>query len=194
MIKTANLKLIPCELRHFEAILKEQKHLEQMLGVKVFDNWFDFPGVAGIEAVRFGYEYLNANPDALDWWTYLFIHVVDNALVGQGGFKGKADEAGTVEIGYAIVLAYRGRGLATEAARGLVDYAFSHPHIKQVDAHTLAERNASTRVLEKVGMRRVGTARDPDVGEVWHWSLSREDYRLHAQGGAISTSGGGLSV
>ena len=88
-----------------------------------------------------------------------------------------ADESGVVEIGYAIIPAYRCRGLATEAAQGLIAYAFSHTHIKRVDAHTLAEPNASTRVLEKVGMENVGTAYDPDVGEVWHWSLSKEDYR-----------------
>ena len=175
MIETVNLKLIPCELEHFEAILKDQKLLEQMLGVTVFDDWFDFPGVAGIEAIQYSYQYLKANPDVLGWWTYLFIHVKDTVLVGLGGYKGKADEAGMVEIGYAIVPAYRCRGLATEAAQGLVDYAFSHQHIQLVDAHTLAESNASTRVLEKAGMKHVGTAHDPDAGEVWHWSLKRED-------------------
>lgn len=177
MIETANLKLIPSELQHFEAILTDQKLLEHMLGVTVFDDWFNFPGVAGIEAIRFSYEYLKAHPDALGWWTYLFIHVKDNVLVGVGGYKGRADEAGMVEIGYAIVPVYRCRGLATEAAQGFVDYAFSHQHIHRVDAHTLAERNGSTRVLEKVGMKHVGTAHDPDAGTVWHWSLKREDYR-----------------
>ncbi|HEV2915295.1 MAG TPA: GNAT family N-acetyltransferase [Pyrinomonadaceae bacterium] len=176
MIENASLKLIPCELQHFEAILEDQKRLQQMLGVTVFEDWFDFPGVAGIEAIRFGYEYLKANRDAPDWWMYLFIHAKDNVLVGMGGYKGKANELGMVEIGYAIVPAYRGLGLATEAARGLIDYAFSHQHIRMVDAHTLAERNASTRVLEKAGMKHVGMAHDPDVGEVWHWSLKREDF------------------
>lgn len=177
MIETANLKLIPCELKHFEAILKDQKQLEQMLGVTVYDDWFDFPGVAGIEAIRFSHEYLKANADAFLWWTYFFVHAKDNVLVGLGGYKGKADESGMVEIGYAIIPAYRCRGLATEAAQGLVDYAFSHPHIERVDGHTLAERNGSTRVLERVGMEQVGTAHDPDAGAVWHWSLKRVDYR-----------------
>jgi len=177
MIQTANLKLIPCELQHFEAILKDQKQLEQMLDVTVYDDWFDFPGVAGIEAIRFSHEYLKANPNALGWWMYFFIHAKDNVLVGQGGYKGKPDDSGMVEIGYAIIPAYRRRGLATEAAQALVDYAFSHPHIERVDGHTLPERNGSTRVLERVGMEQVGTAHDPDVGAVWHWSLDRVDYR-----------------
>jgi Acetyltransferases, including N-acetylases of ribosomal proteins len=177
MIETTSLKLIPCELKHFEAILQDQRKLEQLLGVAVLDDWFNFPGVAGIEAIQFSYEYLKANPDALGWWTYLFIHVKDNALIGIGGYKGKADESGMVEIGYAIIPAYRCKGLATEAAEGLIDHAFSHTNIRKVDAHTLAEHNASTRVLEKTGMAHVGIAHDPDVGEVWHWSLRKEDYR-----------------
>jgi RimJ/RimL family protein N-acetyltransferase len=176
MIETANLKLVPCELPHLEATLTDQKQLEQVLGVTVYDDWFEFPGVAGIEAIRFSHEHLKANPDVFLWWTYFFIHAKDNALVGVGGYRGKADESGMVEIGYAIIPAYRRRGLATEAAQGLVDYAFSHPHIERVDAHTLSAPNGSTRVLEKVGMEQVGTAHDPDVGEVWHWSLSRADY------------------
>lgn len=177
MIETANLNLIACELQHFEAILTDQKHLEQMLGITVFKDWFNFPDVASIEAIQFSYDYLKANPDAIGWWTYLFIHVNDRVLVGLGGYKGKADESGMVEIGYAIVPDYQGRGLATEAAQGLIDHAFSHAHIKRVDAHTLAEYNASTSVLKKVGMQRVGIAHDPDVGEVWQWSLSKEEYQ-----------------
>lgn len=177
MIETANLRLIPCELQHFEAILEDEKQLERMLGITVLDDWYNFPGVSGIQAMRFGYEYLKANPDALGWWTYLFIHVRDNVLLGPGGYKGKADESGMVEIGYGIAPAYRCRGLATEAAQGLIDYAFSHADIKMVDAHTLAEPNASTRVLEKVGMKNVGTAQDPDEGEIWHWRLIKESSR-----------------
>lgn len=176
MIRTANLELVPCELKHFEALLEDQEQLERMLNVTAFEDWFDFPGVADIEAMRFLSEHLKANPDELDWWTYLFIHVEDSVLIGMGGYKGRADNSGMVEIGYAVVPAYRRRGLATEAARGLIDHAFSHAHIRRVDAHTLAERNASTRVLEKAGMKRVGTLSDPDHGEIWHWSLSKEDY------------------
>jgi len=177
MIETPRLQLIPCELHHFEAVLTDQRQLEQMLGVTVFDDWFDFPGVAGIEAMQSMYEYLKANPDVLGWWTRLFVHAKDKVLIGLGGYKGKADETGMVEIGYAIIPAYRGRGLATEAAQGLIDHAFAHEHVKRVDAHTLAERNASTRVLEKLGMKFMGEANDPHVREVWHWSVQRADYR-----------------
>src|SRR5260221_9568825 len=102
MITNQILELYPAHFRQYEVILADPRLLGPMLGVAVFDDWFDFPGVAGIEAIRFSYEYLKANPDALGWWTYFFIHIKDNVLVGMGGYKGRADEAGMVEIGYAI--------------------------------------------------------------------------------------------
>ena len=57
MIKTQRLKLIPYELKHFEAILNDQRSLGQLLGATVFDDWFLFLGVAGIGAIKYGYEY-----------------------------------------------------------------------------------------------------------------------------------------
>jgi RimJ/RimL family protein N-acetyltransferase len=177
VIETTRLRLIPCELRHFEAILTDRSRLGRMLGATVSDEGFDFPGVADLGTMRFLHERLKARPELLGWWTYLFVHAEDEVLIGQGGYKGKADEAGMVEIGYAIIPSYRGRGLATEAARGLITNAFAHEHVERVDAHTLAEPNASTRVLQRAGMEFAGAVEDPDHGEVWRWSLHRADHR-----------------
>jgi RimJ/RimL family protein N-acetyltransferase len=97
-------------------------------------------------------------------------------LIGEGGFKGKPEEEGVVEIGYALVPEYRRRGFATEAARGLTDYAFSHPEVKIVQAHTLTDGTASINVLKKLGMKFISTAHDPDEGEVLRWRTERKDY------------------
>lgn len=175
MIETANLRLIPCELTHFEAILNDEQSLASALQVVLAPDWLKFE--AAREAMPYSYEYLKTHPNALGWWTYLFIHAADRTLIGLGGFKGVADGQGMVEIGYNIAPIYQRRGLATEAARGLIDYAFSHPHVLRVDAHTLPARNPSTKVLEKVGMSFAGTVHDPDDGEIWHWSLSRDAYQ-----------------
>jgi [ribosomal protein S5]-alanine N-acetyltransferase len=171
MIETARMKLVPCELAHFEAIINDPQILADMLQVTIADGWLSFP-----EAISQGYEYLKANKDARGWWMYFFIHKADRKLIGTGGFKGKPDATGKVEIGYEIAPAYRNHGLATEAARGLIDHAFSYPQIKTIDAHTLAEFNHSTRVLEKSGMKQIETICDPEDGNVWRWRLNREDY------------------
>ena len=174
MIETAGLRLIPCGLAHFEAMLRDERELASMLGVSAAEGWLGFD--AAKEAMPPSYRYLKAHPSAHGWWTYLFVHRADNALVGVGGFKGEPDEAGTVEIGYSVAPGYRRRGLATEAARGMIEHAFSHARVKSVVAHTLPEENASTRVLGRVGMKFVGAVIDPEDGEVWRWRLAREDY------------------
>lgn len=174
MITTQRLWLVPCTLAHFEALASGQDALAAMLQVTLDKDWLGFPDAAS--AMAPAHEFLKQNPSALGWWTYLFIHRQDNTLIGIGGFKGAANEAGMVEIGYAIATSYQKRGLATEAARGLIEYSFSHPHITRVDAHTLPEKNASTRVLEKSGMKYLSVINDPNDGNIWEWSVTRAEY------------------
>ena len=90
-------------------------------------------------------------------------------LVGWGGFKGPAKD-GVVEVGYEIAEARRGRGLATAATHAMVTEAFADDRVTTVIAHTLPERNASTRVLEKVGFTYDGEAAE-DGEVVWRYSL-----------------------
>ncbi len=167
MIETNYLRLLPCELSHLETILKDKKELEPLLDVSVPKTWPVFP-----QAMPYIYERLKSDPSSTGWWSYLFVHARDRVLVGEGGFKGKPDGSNTVEIGYAIIPEYRGRGLATEAAEGLVGWAFSHPDVSAVVAHTLPDGHHSIRVLEKLGMNPVGT-----VDGVLRWRLDRQDLK-----------------
>jgi len=64
------------------------------------------------------------------------------------------------EIGYWIGAKYWGNGYATEAARAIVDYAFTELHLHRVQARHFVRNPASGRVLQKVGMKLEGTHRD----------------------------------
>jgi hypothetical protein len=167
MIETENLQLIPCDPSHLATVLEDKKGLEPLLGVSVPDCRPVFPG-----AIPRIYEKLRLDPSAVGSWSYLFVHTEDRTLAGDGGFKGRPDESNEVEIGYALVLEYRRRGLATEAARGLVGRAFSHPEVAAVKAETGPDGHASIRVLEKLGMRFAGA-----TDRVLRWRLERQDFR-----------------
>jgi RimJ/RimL family protein N-acetyltransferase len=62
--------------------------------------------------------------------------------------------------GYAILPQYRGRGLATEAAAAVLDWAERH----EVDVYASVRppNPASVRVLAKIGMRLVDSYVDED--------------------------------
>lgn len=171
MLSTARLQLIPCTAAYFEAALAGHHVLSAVLGVAAAEGW---PGSAEAAAVLApGYQHLRRQPHLLGWWTYLVVHREAGQLIGLAGFKGRPSAEGTVEIGYSLMPEYRGQGLATEAARALVDFAFRHPEVRRVEALTLPARNASCRVLEKAGLRFAGTVLDPAEGEVWQWARLR---------------------
>ena len=63
------------------------------------------------------------------------------------------------DVGYLLDRRHWGHGYATEAARAIVEWAFSKPSIRRVWATCDTENVASARVLEKAGLQREGTLR-----------------------------------
>jgi len=85
-----------------------------------------------------------------------------------------------VEIGWWLASEHWGRGLATEAARAVVRFAFRETERCRVLAVARPDNRASTRIMEKLGMRLSGhhTGRElglsqPDVVVV-AYSLERQ--------------------
>lgn len=58
-----------------------------------------------------------------------------------------------VEMGYRFLEEYWGKGYATEGGRKILEYAFRTLYLERVAAVALEENRASTRVMEKLGMR-----------------------------------------
>jgi len=77
---------------------------------------------------------------------------VTGAFVGRGGLKALAIESrDEVEVGYALMAAYWGRGLATELARESVRIGFEVLARPDLICFTLPTNRASRRVMEKAG-------------------------------------------
>lgn len=123
--------------------------------------------------VSAGWLALLEQSSAQDPWVHGF-HALndDGEVVGLGGFKGPPAD-GIVEIAYAIVPEQQRKGYATEAARGLVAYAFASSEVHTVIAHTLPDGVASQRVLQKAGLGKVGEVLDPEDGLVWRYEITR---------------------
>jgi [ribosomal protein S5]-alanine N-acetyltransferase len=86
---------------------------------------------------------------------------VDGTLAGGIGFDPLGGErSGAASFGYWLGTAYWGRGIATEAARMLSDYALSQPGLRRLEARVFAANVASARVLEKCGFFLESTLRE----------------------------------
>jgi [ribosomal protein S5]-alanine N-acetyltransferase len=159
------IRVLPARLDWLTALAENDTAFVDRFGIPVEPGWIGFP-----EALPFALEAAR-NRDADPWGSHLFFDD-DGSLVGFGGFKGPPS-ARRVEIGYAVAPSRRGRGIATAATRWMVDRA-RDAGVEVVVAHTLAEVNASTAVLERCGFVHVDTTADPDghvSGNVHRWEL-----------------------
>lgn len=162
------IRLVRADPGLLDAALAGDDALARALGVQVVPGWVSF--TAALEHTR---DAVAAEPSSTEWGTRFFVTDEPLELVGWGGFKGPPQD-GIVELGYEIAEAREGRGLATAAAEAMLEEAFADEQVTAVIAHTLAERNASNRVLEKAGFSFDGEAEE-DGEPVWRFRLARVD-------------------
>lgn len=78
----------------------------------------------------------------------------DSNFVGRGGLrKIYIDDNEEIELAYALMPAYWGKGLATEMAKAILTVGFEYLDIPKVVCFTLTTNQASQRVMQKVGFQ-----------------------------------------
>ncbi|MEI6079171.1 MAG: GNAT family N-acetyltransferase [bacterium] len=80
----------------------------------------------------------------------------NNKLIGHCGLQ-HIWNTKDVEIGYALAAPYWGMGLATEIAQASLNYGFKTLGLKEIIAVVFPDNPRSRHVLEKIGMKFVGT-------------------------------------
>jgi [ribosomal protein S5]-alanine N-acetyltransferase len=100
------------------------------------------------------------------WVSY--VTVDDGRAVGGGAFVGPPRD-NRVEIAYFTLTELEGLRYATRTATELVAIARNADPGIIIVAFTLRESNASTKILQRLGLKLIGDAQDPDAGEVWEW-------------------------
>jgi len=81
------------------------------------------------------------------------IHKETGAFIGRCGLLPWTIEGQQeVEVAYLLDKAYWGQGLATEAARAIVQYGFEQLHLPRIICLPEPENLASRKVAEKIGM------------------------------------------
>ena len=156
-IETARLRLVP---NTREETLADIEKMDSDVRKELSPEW-----LAKVAATK-----------TVDPWVLGF-RLVDRStrdVIGTCGFKGPPDADGVVEIAYGVTPDRQNKGYATEAAAGLVAFAFGSGQVRVVRAHTITGNNASTRVLAKCGFRSVGQVIDPEDGLVWRWETASE--------------------
>ena len=102
-----------------------------------------------------GQQYRTGN--FFDW---AVIHRESGRMIGTCGFTCFRYESNAAEIGYVLHPAYRGRGLATEAVRAIMEFGFLELDLHRIEARYMQENAASRQLMDRVGMTFEGLARE----------------------------------
>ena len=117
-----------------------------------YQSWADYTRAQGEALVA---EMQGLTPGTPGRWLQLALaDKDDDALVGDLAFKVDADEPREAEVGFTLAPAHQGRGLASEALGGLLDWAFATFGLHRVVAITDALNAPAAALLERAGLRR----------------------------------------
>lgn len=160
----ASIQLLQLDPETERALMEHSDYLESMKT----DDWDRLASVV-LEVVGDSLEGRLGESTVLHWGGYLAVDVETKSVVGSCAFKAAPNDDGLVEIAYFTYPTCEGRGYATAMASELIALGSASAEVKMIIAHTLPEKSASTRVLEKNGLECVGEVTDPEDGQVWRW-------------------------
>lgn len=128
-------------------------------------KWLQYIGDRGVRSIEDAEHYIETRvlpqEEKSGLTNYVVIRRTDDVKMGTCGYYDRQGIDG-IEIGYAFLEAYEGKGYATEAAKLVYEAAFAIFGLSGLKAITTKDNLPSQRVLEKLGMKLSGTI---DLGE-----------------------------
>ena len=95
-----------------------------------------------------------------DYHDWAIVLKENKKMIGTCGFTRIDEYNKTAEIGYVLNPQYWGMGLATEAAKRVLQFAFEELDMNRVEARFLFGNEASLKVMNKIGMKFEGYIRE----------------------------------
>lgn len=173
-IRTERLELVSFSTAAMQAAVAGDEALaEELLGASIVGGFDD--QLRQFFEVRLAD--LASDPDMQPWLGRAVVHEFtpeDRRIIGSVGFHGRPDATGRAEVGYQIEPASRGRGFATEAVRGLLDWAATEHGVRSFRASIEPDNAASLALAARLGFVVVGRRTDDVDGE--ELVLERDDW------------------
>jgi [ribosomal protein S5]-alanine N-acetyltransferase len=171
MYQTKRLRLEIANAEQLAKLVAMDYSFIKEYGITLTKEYTEF-----VSTTDYSLDKVREHPFTIEWHPFLIIHKEDKVLLGIGGYKGPSNINGDIEICYGIIANYRSKGYATEAAQWFIEHAFENEKVKIVSATTLSDNGASSNVLRKCGMLKVGRVFDFEHGKLWKWEITRKEF------------------
>jgi [ribosomal protein S5]-alanine N-acetyltransferase len=130
---------------------------------------------------RMRVEQMAADPGHAQWAVRYAVTGADDVVIGHCGFHGPPDDAGMVEIGYAVDPDFRRRGYARAMLTELLRRAAAHPDVRVVRATISPDNAASLATIAGFGFVEVGEQWDDEDGLETIFEVSVRDFAEHVR-------------
>ena len=163
MIETERLRLVWLSEKSMDALLRGDR------GELPYAVPADWPDEHDARFLHLRLRQLRQDAARADWGVAAMVLRKGDEMVGHIGFHGPPGvnsrrEPGAVEVGYTVFPDHRRRGYATEAVRGLLDYARERG-IHRFVASVGPENEPSLRLVRGLGFVEVGRHWDEEDGD-----------------------------
>ncbi len=163
-IRTARLELPAFTVDEYDRLLAgDRESVGADLGAAIGLDWLE--DATWLIALR--REQLRDHPDHLPWLIRPVLRREAGQrpeAIGYVNFHAPPNEEGMVEIGYALLEAWRGLGYGLEAARGALTWAAADPRVRTLRASVAPDNSPSMGIIGKLGFVQVGEQWDPHDG------------------------------
>ena len=131
-------------------------------------KWIKYIGDRNIKTVEMARTYIKTKMlpqfKKLGYGNYTLVRKSDNHKIGTCGLFDRKGLEG-IDIGFAFLPQYEKKGYASESANKLKDVAFNKFGLTSLNAITVKDNISSQKLLEKLGLKLVGTTKLPDDNE-----------------------------
>jgi [ribosomal protein S5]-alanine N-acetyltransferase len=129
-------------------------------------KWLKFIGYRNVDSVSDAKAYIQKNyvtqQERLGFSTYTVILKADHTKLGVVGLYNREGVDG-IDLGFAFLEQFEGKGYAYEAAQLLIDKAFQEFELTALKAITDENNLGSQKLLEKLGFKRIRKTRLPNA-------------------------------
>lgn len=142
-------------------------------------KWIKYIGDRGVKTIDDAKKYIQEKMlpqlKRLGFSNYILIEKQTNQKIGTCGLYDR-DGLDGIDIGFAFLPKYEGKGFAYEGATRIKDAAFNEFGIDAISGITTLENKASQKLLEKLGLKKIGTTKLPnDDTELLVYKLSKSN-------------------
>ncbi|MDF2039894.1 GNAT family N-acetyltransferase [Cytobacillus oceanisediminis] len=123
-------------------------------------SWIRFIGDKGVRTLEDAKNYIVTGPmkmySQLGFGLFMVERKEENTPIGMCGLI-KRDTLDNVDIGFAFLSTFQTQGYGFESASATLKYGHEQLGLKRILAITSLDNHASSRLLEKIGMKYEGT-------------------------------------